>query len=226
MKTNPRSLALFTLSGSLAMLVSQTAQAQLDRLYVKGDVGGNLTRDTTLNEFFGQPLASNAKITFDPGIRVGLVAGYQLTSWFAVEGETGVMANTINSITGASQVDAWYSNVPLLFNVRLQCPIWEKVKPYIGGGVGGSFPVIDANQITIGGTSMTGSQGTAVFAYQAFAGVRFKLNEQMGLALEYHYLHSDAASWNAEFSTGTASNTLEFGPTQTHSLSIAFDYHF
>ena len=87
MRTNARPIALLTLSGGLALLVSQTAQAQLDRLYVKGDVGGNLTRDTSLREFFGEPLAPNSKIKFEPGVRVGLVSGYHLTDWFAVEGE-------------------------------------------------------------------------------------------------------------------------------------------
>ena len=226
MRTNARSIALLTLSGGLALLVSQTAQAQLDRLYVKGDVGGNLTRDTSLREFFGEPLAANSKIKFEPGVRVGLVSGYHLTDWFAVEGETGVMANSIDSITDASRVDAVFSNVPLLFNVRLQCPRWDMVKPYLGGGVGGSFPVIDADRITIGGTSMHGSDASAVFAYQAFAGLRFKLNDQIGLALEYHYFHADGAEWKADFASGTASDTLRFGPTDTHALSIAFEFHF
>src|SRR5947209_8180679 len=74
--------------------------AQSSRFYVKGDLGGNITQDTTLTEFFG-PVAPNTKVKFDPGFRAGLAGGYQLTDWFAPEVEVGFMENKIDSITGA-----------------------------------------------------------------------------------------------------------------------------
>jgi opacity protein-like surface antigen len=196
------------------------------RWYIKGDLGGNVTGDTGLREFFGEPIAPGTKVKFDPGIRFGVAAGFRLTDWFSPEIETGFMANYIDSISGANHVNAVFSNVPLLANARFQCPRWDRVTPYFGGGVGGSFPVIDSDHIEIGDTFMHGSDATAVFAYQAFAGVRFKLNNEMGLSLEYHYFHADGAEWDAEFNDGAASDKLRFGGTETHSLSIAFDWRF
>jgi opacity protein-like surface antigen len=218
--------ALLSACGGLVLLAPSGAQAQLDRLYIKGDIGGNWTHDTELKEFFGEPLAPRSKVRFDPGARFGITAGYRLTDWFAPEIETGVVANSIDSITDATRVDAVFSNVPLLVNARFTCPGCDRIRPYIGGGAGGSFPVIASDRIRIGGTSMHGTDSDAVFAYQAFAGLRFKLNEQMGLSLEYHYLHADGAEWKAEFSAGTGSDRMRFGGTETHSISVAFDFHF
>ena len=73
---------------------------------------------------------------------------------------------------------------------------------------------------------MHGSDAAAVFAYQGFAGLRFKLNDQMGLSLEYHYFHADGAEWSAESNHGASSDKLRFAGTETHSLSVAFDWRF
>jgi len=205
---------------------TMTAPGQEGRFYIRGDLGGNLTRDTSLREFFGEPLAPGSKVKFDPGVRFGVAAGFRVTEWFSAEVETGVMANSIDTITDATRVDAVFSNVPLLVNARLQCPRCKRLTPYIGGGAGGSFPVIDANHIEIGNTFMDGSDSSAVFAYQGFAGLRYKLNDQMGLSLEYHYFHADGAEWQAEFIHGGGSDKMRFGATETHALSIAFDWSF
>jgi opacity protein-like surface antigen len=208
--------------GGLLLLCPVASQAQVEKLYIRADAGGNLTHNTELKEFFGESLAPNSKVKFDPGVRFGIAAGYQLTDWFAPELQTGIMANSIESITDASRVDAVFSNVPLLGGVRLQCPYWQRFQPYLGGGAGASFPVLDADRITIGGTSIHGSDADAVFAYHAFGGLRFKLNDRMGLGLEYHYFHADGARWEADFT----SDKMRMGGTETHAVSIAFDFHF
>ncbi len=209
-----------------AVAATMSARSQETRFYIKGDLGGNLTHETGLREFFGEPLAPGSRVKFDPGVRFGVAAGYRLTDWFSAEVETGAMANSIDTITDATRVDAVFSNVPLLVNARLQCPHWNRFSPYIGGGVGGSFPVLDADHIEIGGTSIHGSDASAVFAYQGFAGLRYKLNDHMGLGLEYHYFHADGAEWQAEFNHGASSDKLRFGGTETHALSVAFDWSF
>ena len=218
-----RSIHSFAICLAGLVLVSPVASnAQIDKLYIKADAGGNWTRKTDLKEFFGESLTPGSKVKFDPGGRFGVAAGYQLTDWFSPEVETGIMANSIHSITDASRVDAVFSNVPLLGNIRIQCPLWERFRPYLGGGAGASFPVLDADRITIGGTSIHGSDADAVFAYQAFGGLRFKLNDRMGLGLEYHYFHAEGARWEADFT----SDKMHLGATETHVVSIAFDFHF
>ena len=221
-----RTTVHFSIVIALLGLFSPGAHAQMQRWYAFADAGGNVTTDTDLKSFFGEPLAPDAKIKFDPGIRFGAGAGFRVTQWLGTEFQSGFYGNEIKSMSDASRVDAWFYNVPLIANVRLECPRWDFFRPYIGGGAGVSFPTLDADRIEIGGTSMHGSDTDEVFAYQAFGGLRFKLNDQMGLSLEYRYFHADDAEWKAEFSSGTGSDKLRFGATDTHSLSIVFDYRF
>src|SRR5260221_10043216 len=119
------------------------AWSQGTRFYVKADLGGNLTQDTDLKEFFG-PVAPGTKVKFDPGFRGGLTGGYQLTDWFAGEVEVGLFENQINSISGADRIhDAWFAHVPFLVNGKLQYPNTSPLTPYIGAGVGFSEALID-----------------------------------------------------------------------------------
>jgi len=228
MKNYSRTLALLSVCSTLVLLVSPPASAQQSRFYVRTDVGGQVTQDTRLLGFFGEPLAPDAKVKFDPGIRLAFAGGYRVTDWFAGDVETGVMTNNISSIGGASRADnATYSNVPLLLNARFECPSSKfPLSPYIGGGFGMSASAFDCDHIDIGGTSLSGSQATVVFAYQAFGGIRYRLNDRMGLSVEYHYFATTDSSWDVDASAGTSSSKMKFGGTQTHTASIAFDFRF
>ena len=202
------------------------ALGQGNQFYVKTDLGGNITQNADLREFFG-PVAPGSKVKFDPGFRAGLGAGYNFTEWFAAEAEVGFMENRIDSITGADRVhDSWFANVPFLVNGKLQYPNSSPLTPYIGAGVGFSEALLSVGRIELNGTSLHGDISDTVFAWQAFGGLRYKINERMGLSVEYRYFAADGASWRADFTFGTPSDTLRMGRTQTHAISLAFDYHF
>jgi OmpA-OmpF porin, OOP family len=233
MKNQLRPLTIIGAAFTLAAFMAPAAYSQVygdpyaqqNRWYIKADAGGNITRDTDLESFFGED-TTGSKVRFDPGVRFGIGAGYQVTDWFAAEAETGVMANWIDSIDGANDVEASFSSVPLLVNIKFQCPRLHRIAPYIGAGVGVSFQVIDSDEIDFGSTFMHGSDTDAVFAYQGFAGVRFKLNDNMGLSVEYRYFAAEEAEWDAEFSSGTGSDEMGFGRIETHAFSVAFDFSF
>ena len=209
-----------------ATFVTTPLLAQDTKFYIKGDVGGNITQDIDLQEFFG-PVAPGSKVVLDPGLRAGVTGGYQVTDWLAGEAEIGFMGNNIKSITGASRVhDARFANVPFLLNAKLQYPNRFNLIPYAGAGVGFSESIFDVDQITIGNVSLTGNDASTVFAYQAFAGLRYQLNERMGIAVEYHYFVADSASWHADVTLGSGSDTMRFGRSETHALSLAFQYRF
>lgn len=194
--------------------------------YLKADMGGNLTQDADLKEFFG-PVAPGSKVKFDPGFRAGLTGGYQFLDWLAGEVEVGYLENRIDSITGADIVhNAWFGNVPFLLNAKLQYPNSTRFTPYMGAGAGFSEALIDVGRIDINGTSVHGSLNDTVFAWQGFAGVRYTLNERMGLSLEYRYFAAEGANWQADFTQGVPSDTLRMGRTQTHAISLAFDFRF
>lgn len=214
---------------SLSLLPITSAHADQNRFYLQADVGGNSARDVDLRDFFGEPtLAPGSTISLDPGIRLGIRGGYGITDWFAAEIETGVTANDIESISGptVAVADGSLANVPFLLNARFHLPNGYRVSPYVGAGFGLSSTVLSGDDIIIGGTSFSGSAADVVFAYQAFAGLRFAINDHMGLSLEYHFLHAGSSSMDADLTVGTFSDTVKLGRTQTHSVSVAFDFQF
>lgn len=197
------------------------------RFYIGADAGGLITGDTRVKEFFG-PVSSGTKVALDPGARFGFFGGYKLTDWFSVEGETGLNINPIKSITGASiDGDARLSNIPLLANVRLQLPHGKcPVTPYIGGGAGGSASIIGIeHEIELNGVDVHGSDASWVWAWQAFAGLRYAITDNIGIGVEYHYLATTGPDWQAD-SHGTASDHLRFLGVQSHAISVAFDMTF
>ncbi len=225
MTNTSRRLLLASACAGLGLFSALTAQAQRGLWYVKADAGGNITPNANLDEFFG-PVAPGSKVQFNPGVRLGVASGYFFADWFSLEGEVGVMANNIESITDADVVDATFSNVPFLVNARFQCPRCGRFVPYIGGGLGGSFSILDANQITLNGTTLNGTMTDVVFAYQGFAGLKYKINDSMGVGVEFRYFATTSPSWEPEVVIGTASDQLQFGRIQTYAISLTFDWHF
>ncbi len=219
-----RPLLFFTAITIICFCSALRAQAQLERLYFKADLGGNITLDTDLREFFG-PVTPGSKVRFEPGLRAGFGVGYDLTDFFAFEGEFGVMENHIDSITDATRNDAWFSQVPFLVNVKLKLPNSSIITPYIGGGVGGSAAILDIDEIALNGNFVHGSDSDVVFAYQAFGGLRVRINERMGLSVEYRYFATDAPTWHSD-DIVVGSDSIRFGRGEVHAFSLAFDYHF
>lgn len=197
-----------------------------DGLYFKADLGGNVTKDIKLLEFFG-PVTPGSKVKLDPGIRAGLTAGYDVCDWFGVEGEFGVYGNRISSVTDAQRRDdCYFENAPFLVNAKFHLPYWYRVSPYVGAGVGGSVSVLDVDHLEINDITLHGSDADLVFAWQAFAGLRFMINKHMGVAVEYRYFQADAPRWTADETFGTATDQVRFGHAYTHSASVAFDWRF
>lgn len=222
-----RAAVLAGLFASAALLCTP-ARARDGLFYFRGDGGGMVTEDTSLKEFFGEPLVPGAKVTFDPGFRFGFISGVHVTEWFSAEFETGYSYNSVSSISGANQFhDVSLSNIPFLGNVRFELPIRRsRVTPYIGAGLGMTAASIDTDFIDLGSTTMSGSQSTIAFAYQAFGGIRFKLSRRASLSLEYHFFATSDLDWEAEFTSGTATDHIRMGGTQSHAGSIAFEVRF
>lgn len=200
--------------------------AEQNQFYFRADLGGSKARDVQLREFFGQPIVPGSKIKLDPGLRGGLCGGYGLTDWLDAEAEVGLNSYRIDSVTGATRADGTLANVPFFLNARLHLPDTYHFSPYVGAGFGISSTILTGDNVMIGGTIFDGTSADAVFAYQAFAGLRFALNDRMGLSLEYHYFHGEKASLSADVVFGVLSDRLQLGRTESHSVSIAFDFHF
>lgn len=218
---------LFHLSLTLGTtLLLTTASAEQNRFYVRADVGGTSTRDVELREFFGQAIVPNSEISLEPGIRVGVRAGYGLTDWLAAEVETGVSANSVESVSGAIVAEGSLASVPLLLNARLHVPDHERFSPYIGAGFGLATTMLTADDIIIGGTSFNGTTADAVFAYQGFAGVDFAINNHMSIGAEYRYFNAEPSNMTADITVGTPTDRVKLGRIETHSVTVAFKFRF
>ena len=196
------------------------------RFYVGADAGGVITSDPKVKQFLG-PVSAGAKVSLDPGVHVGFVGGYRLTDFFSVEGETGIYGSNIKNITDATMDgDATLANVPFLLNARISIPHGKcPISPYIGGGAGGSATVLSfEHHIDINGNRLHGSDADVVFAYQAFAGLRYAITERMGVGVEYHYFVTTGPTWEAD---GVGSpNKITFSGTQNHAITASFDFRF
>lgn len=225
MKTIIHSLSLMGAVGGLTLFAALPGLGQNTRFYVKGGLGPALTEDTDLREFNGP--VTGTKVKFDPGFQFRLAGGFQITDWLATELESGVTYNTIKSITGAAQSDGSLANAPVLANLVLQCPSKNcRFTPYIGGGLGVSSAVLDAHDIVIGNTVLSGTQSDAVFAYHGFAGVRYSINDRMEVSLDYRYFGTTAPNWETDVQFGPGTGHTRFGDNQTHSITAAFTYRF
>jgi opacity protein-like surface antigen len=193
--------------------------------YAGADAGGLLTLDTSVKEFVGP--TPGAKMELDPGFRLGLHGGYRLCDWFSVEGETGIMGNTIKSITGANiDGDATLANVPFMVNARFELPHGKcPITPYFGGGAGGSATVLSFDRhIDFNGTRLHGTDSDVVAAYQAFGGIRYAINDHMDVGVEYHYFATTGASYSVD-NIG-APNKIGLAGVQSHAITAAFNYRF
>jgi opacity protein-like surface antigen len=222
MKKTSNILIVMSVCAGAAFWAPLRAHSQQGHFYLKGDLGGNWTLDTELKEYLDEPVRPGSKVRFHPGVRFGVGGGYYVTDWFSTEFETGVMANDINTITDATRVDATFSNVPFLVNARFQCPRFDLLNPYFGGGVGGAVSVLDVDRIDRAGFRDSGTVSDGVFAYQAFAGLRYRINDNMGVSLEYHYFATSSPSLEPDFAPGR----ILLGGASTHSVSVSFDFRF
>jgi outer membrane protein len=224
MKNSRRSLAC-AFGACVIALLAFNSLGQEGHFYAKFDMGGGIAEDMDLQQFFGENVGGG-DVKLDAGLRFGMAGGYWVTDWFAPEVEIGTMMNSIDSFGGSSQVDATLTQVPFLVNAKFQLPNKSIVTPYAGAGVGFSTSILSADYMQLGNTYMDGSDADMVFCWQVFAGVRFALNETMGLSLEYRFLAADGPSWEAEYASGTSTDKISFGDAKVQTLSIAFDWRF
>jgi opacity protein-like surface antigen len=199
---------------------------ELSKLYLRADLGAAWMENATLQEFLGY-VPPGSTVKFDPGIRVGISVGYEFTDWFAAEGQIGIDSCQIDSISGGSHLnDASVTTVPYLLNVRLQLPGHPRFTPYIGGGGGFAISVLYTDNLNVNGTTLDGTSATAIWAYQAFGGLRYDINSKMSVSVEYHYTGTSAPDWEIDSTAGTQTDNVKFGDLAIQSVSAAFTYRF
>jgi opacity protein-like surface antigen len=105
----------------------------------------------------------------------------------------------------------------------LQFPNRTRLVPVIGAGVGAQWAVFDAQNVTLGLTTLDEQSDTWVFGYQGYAGVRYQFRENMSLGAFYHYSVADGPSWKFD---SVAEGNVKLDSIRTHSFSLTFGWDF
>lgn len=219
------SIALISL-GSWSGVPSATAALE-DDFYPEGvygwyEAGPALVESAELRDYFGNPVNGNA-VKLETGFHFGIGVGQELTRFLSVEVESGFNYNKLKSIAGATASSGNFYRVPVMGNVVLQFPNHTGFVPVIGAGVGGQWVGFDAQNVSLGATTVNESSSTWVFGYQGYAGVRYEFSERLNLGLFYHYNVADAPSW--KFDSIPAGN-LKLDSIRTHSVSLTLGWLF
>jgi opacity protein-like surface antigen len=194
--------------------------------YFRAGLGGAIFEDGVLTEFGGP--AGNS-VDYSAGFASQAAVGYAFNQYFAAEIDLGFASAEIDSVPGFFLNDTFLYNAPFLANVVLSCPIRRTiVVPYIGGGAGGSVTGFDTDGFGNGAVAVFGSDSDVVFAWQAFAGVLFELNEQMSVGVSYRYLRTEDSSFSypPAFPGAGPDLVLGFEGVRTHSFFVTFRAKF
>jgi len=194
------------------------------------DAGATIPQDGHLTEFGGW--TSGQTVKYDVGGGLDVAAGYAFNQYIATELQFGGTWNSIDSIEGGAVDDTYFATAPILANLVLQCPIPRtRLVPYLGAGVGGAATVFDTDGFTLpapgGSVTLYGSEADFVFAWQAFAGLRFELNDRMSIGLTYRYLTVDDSTYGFDsWVPGDPDLDLGFSNHESHFAAISFRMSF
>ena len=78
-----------------------------------------------------------------------------------------------------------------------------------------------------GMVTLYGNDTDFVFAWQAFAGVRVELNDNISVGIGYRYLSVNASSYSFEsYYYGGPTMNLDFSKLQSHMAAVTFTMKF
>jgi opacity protein-like surface antigen len=190
--------------------------------YVNADAGVSFAEDVNLRQFVVR--TPGAKVKLEPGGRLSAAGGYNFNDYIGAQIETGLIYNEVKSVTGARHVDASLGHVPLLADVVLRYDKPDcKWVPYAGAGAGGDISVIDLDDVRApNGSIVDGAGSAAVFAWQAFAGLRYKLNDKMSIGGGYKFFSAGSPTWDVRHTAGD----IKAGTARVHSAGVDFNMTF
>jgi opacity protein-like surface antigen len=215
MKTKLHLIRILAVTG---LLVASSPLARADErrgFYFNADVGGSWVDNVSLNEFPDAPPGGKVELT--PGARLSMGGGFRATEWFRVGGELGYAWNYFED------ADGYLSQSPFMGIVEFQLPNKSRIVPFIGGGAGMNYNVIWLDDDSLGnGSRVDGVAGDTVFAWQAYGGLRYRINESMSAGIIYRFLDSQSPEWDVD----DTSQDIRFGKIHLHSISASFSMSF
>jgi opacity protein-like surface antigen len=193
--------------------------------YASLDAGPTFYQNGELKNFDGP---ASGSVHYAVGASADVSFGYAFNRYVAAGVELGLNTTTIDSIPGYTLSDAQFYNLPFLVNLTFSYPIPHTfITPFIGGGLGGSDSVFNPAGMSDNNfnSNVAGEADDVVFAWEAYAGLRFQLNPAMSLGIGYKYF----GTGNPNFSYPTyppPDITVGFRGVETHSILATFTWRF
>lgn len=193
-----RTLAILV-AASLALPALASAAPLRQGPYIGGFVGVTVPEKTDATSYGGGSVF-NDRISFEPGVNVGGVMGYDFGG-VRFEGEVSYKDIQFDTITDQSSrynvVDGSIDTTAFMANVFLDLHNQTPITPYIGGGVGfAALHLDDTYGYDNNGVELSYlSDDDVVFAYQVGGGLEIPLNRQLSLDLAYRYFGTTEANF-------------------------------
>jgi len=189
------------------------ALARDDTWYVEIDAGGMILEDASLVDSAG---IVSGVANFNKGYDVGGIVGYDFGG-FRLEGEASYRRASMNSISrsGAPRLtdSGNASDLSFMLNGLLDFGPDDGLQAFVGGGVG-------VGRAKFLSTSLAINDSDSGFAYQALAGIRYPVTDNVDLGLKYRFFNQDNVAL-----AGNQRLPLETR-FRSHSLMLTLGYNF
>jgi opacity protein-like surface antigen len=154
-------------------------------------------------------------------------AGYAITPWLEVGPELGFSFNGLDEVGDWSYPDSSVGQILMMMNVRLEYPPQSRLAPFIGAGVGGaaSFLTFGSHYDYYYYDDADGTAADFVLAYQAFAGLRYRVADNWNIGLMYRYQVAQDLNWDVDWWSG-ADFDVGVESIRTHCVCLLFSANF
>lgn len=210
-----RKLALAAVLATSAL--ATPALARDDSWYIGVDSGVTITedQDITYTPGYGAAASQTTSADYHKGWDVDGVIGYDFGG-FRLEAEAAYKRAKVD--LDKSGFGGAASALSFMLNGMLDFGPDDGLQGFVGGGVGVSRGKLATDIVN---DSDTG------FAWQAIAGVRYPLTDNIDVSLKYRYFNQDDIKLVSAFNTigGPAGATVDT-KLRTHSLLLGLAYNF
>ena len=194
-------------------------------LYLRAGAGPSFYQNGRLTQFGGGPYPEgpSAPVKYQTGVDANVAVGWAFNRFISADFETGFQGTRLDSVPGYyfeyHRSDVY--DIPFLANAILSFPIPHTiVTPYIGAGAGGADTYFDAHGFGDNTVATYGTDNDVEFAWQAMAGLRFRLAPNITLGLGYRYFTTADTTYNY------APVNVGFDGVRTHSVLFTFEWKF
>ena len=178
---------IFAITGCTILLSMSSLACSAEGPYVSGNLGIAMMNDSDTTDSTVPGIA--ADIESDPGLALGVAAGYSFPSNIRIEAEIAYQQNDLDKISVSgfdTALSGDTSSLALLLNGYYDFKNTSPFTPFITGGIG--MAKVEVNDMNVSGYDSYGeNDDDTVFAYQFGAGVSYAVNEKVNLDVKYRY---------------------------------------